>query len=268
VGIVDRDWVTADHKEAARKYIDFLLARPQQERAMTFGFRPSAVDVPLGAPFDAAHGVNPKEPQTTLEVPPPDVMDSVIRLWQQHKKHSSIVLVFDTSGSMNDDDKIGNARNGAMELLNVLSDDDSFALMPFNNVILSREAPQPLRASRARAVAKVSSLFASGGTALYDTIATAYDQQMASATKNSDKISAVVVLTDGADTNSKMPLNELLRRIRFDNESHTIRVFTIGYGTDAQKDVLQQIADATQAKFYVGTPQNIREVFKDISTFF
>jgi len=31
---------------------------------------------------------------------------------------------------------------------------------------------------------------------------------------------------------------------------------------------LKQIADATQANSYVGTPQNIVGVFRDISTFF
>ena len=76
----------------------------------------------------------------------------------------------------------------------------------------------------------------------------------------------MVVLTDGADTESKMKLEELMPRIRFDGEAHTIRVFTIAYGGDARKDILKQIADATQAKSYEGTPQNIVGVFRDIST--
>ena len=33
-------------------------------------------------------------------------------------------------------------------------------------------------------------------------------------------------------------------------------------------DDLQRIADATQAKSYKGTPENIRSVFRDIATFF
>jgi hypothetical protein len=60
----------------------------------------------------------------------------------------------------------------------------------------------------------------------------------------------------------------LLRQIKFDNERHTIRVFTIAYGDDAKKDILTQIADATQAKFYAGNQQNIRQVLREISTFF
>ena len=77
-----------------------------------------------------------------------------------------------------------------------------------------------------------------------------------------------MVLTDGADTESKMHLNDLMQRIQYDGETQTIHVFTIAYGKDAKKDILRQIAEATQAKSYDGTPKNIVEVFKDISTFF
>src|SRR5262249_5769044 len=57
IGIVQRDWVTAEHQEAAKDYIQYLLARPQQEKAIAYGFRPGSVDVPVAAPIDAAHGV-------------------------------------------------------------------------------------------------------------------------------------------------------------------------------------------------------------------
>ncbi len=267
-GIVERPWVTAEHREAAKKYVAFLLERPQQERALEFGFRPSAVDVPLGAPIDLAHGVNPKEPQTTLEVPSVEAMDAILKLWQEQKKRSNITLVFDVSGSMKQDRRIESARGGALELLKSLSDSDYFALIPFNQAVLANDDPAQLGTTRRQAEMKVKSLFADGGTALYDAILTAYRQQMDRAAANTGKISAIVVLTDGADTNSGTKLPDLLKQIRFDAELHNIRVFTIGYGADAQKDVLQKIADATQAKFYVGTPENIREVFKDISTFF
>src|SRR5262245_57476098 len=61
VGIVQREWVTPEIKEAADAYIEYLLARPQQERAMSYGFRPGDPSIPLGAPLDAAHGIDPKE---------------------------------------------------------------------------------------------------------------------------------------------------------------------------------------------------------------
>lgn len=267
-GIVDADWVTDEQREAAGKYLEFLLERPQQEHALQFGFRPALADVPLGAPIDAAHGVNPKEPQTTLDVPEADTMDSVIRLWRENKKHSNITLVIDVSGSMNDEGKIQNARLGAQELIQLLDKEDKFRLAPFNDKPLPTQPAGLIKEVRDRALRDAGSLIASGGTALYDTIATAYREQMENVKNSPDKISAVVVLTDGADTDSKLRLEQLLSMIKFDNENRAIRVFTIGYGSDAETSVLKKIAEATQAKFYEGKPENIREVFKDISTFF
>src|SRR5262249_23981330 len=66
VGVVQRDWVTAEHKEAAAKYIDYLLAKPQQEKALKSGFRPGLESIALAAPIDKEHGVDPKEPKTEL----------------------------------------------------------------------------------------------------------------------------------------------------------------------------------------------------------
>ena len=269
IGIVEREWVTPEHREAAKVYIQYLLQKPQQEKAITYGFRPGAVDVALAAPIDEAHGVDPKEPKTTLEVPSAPVIDAVLNLWQQKKKAANVVLVMDTSGSMNDDHKIQNAREGARQLVALLSDGDRLSLLPFNSKITWASQNVPIKTGRDELSRTVDTLFAQGGTALYDSIDTAYEYLLAqNPGDESDSILSVVVLTDGEDTESKMHLNELMDRVRFDGEVHKIHVFTIAYGSDARKDILGQIAQATQAKSYDGTPQNIVDVFKDISTFF
>ncbi len=266
-GIVDRDWVTPAHRKAARHYLDFLLARPQQEAALRFGFRPAAVEIPLGAPLDVAHGIDPQEPKTTLEVPSVEVMDGITRLWRMHKKRSNVALVIDVSGSMNDEDKIIYAREGAAKLVTMLGDEDQYSLLTFNNTSTWAQRKMLLNgAERQRAVTQVQGLFAGGGTALYDAV----DEACASLTAQPDldHISAVVVLSDGADTDSKISLDALLTRIRGTSERPAPRVFTIGYGKSAKSDVLKIIADATNGKFYVGTQRDIIAVFKDISTFF
>lgn len=268
VGVVNREWVTGEKREAAKIYIAHLLAKEQQARALPFGFRPASVDVPLGAPVDRAHGVDPKEPQSTLEVPPTEVMDAILKLWHSHKKHSNVTLVIDVSGSMNEGGKLEGARAGAQQLLALLGDEDEFSIMPFSRHPSWALQRAPLKTARAQAQQTLNGLYAGGGTALYDAISTAYAAHMASADADADKISAIVVLTDGDDTDSRMTLDQLLPSIRFDSERHTIRVFTIAYGKDARKDILQKIADATQAKFSEGDPKNIRAVLREISTFF
>jgi Ca-activated chloride channel family protein len=266
VGIVDRPWVTPAHKEAAKVYIQYLLSRPQQERAIAHGFRPGLVEVPLAAPIDVAHGVDPKEPQTTLEVPAPDVINGILDLWRDHKKRSDVTLVFDTSGSMQEEGKITSARDGAKQLISLLDDADEFTLVPFSTVVTTAGESVKVKTGRGAANTQIESLFPEGKTALYDAIAAAY-QRVTSRSKP-DRIQAIVVLTDGEDTSSKIKLEELLSRIKASAETRPVKVFTIAYGREANRQILQAIATATHARSYDGTPQNIVGVFKDVSTFF
>ena len=267
VGIVEREWVTPEHRDAARTYIQYLLARPQQEKAMQYGFRPAAVDVPLAAPLDADHGIDPKEPKTTLEVPPVEVINALLQLWKTEKKHSNVALVLDTSGSMSEENKLQNAKVGAKQLVQMLDESDTFSFLPFSSELHWSGQDVSVKQGREQLLQQIDSLFPGGGTALYDSIDAAYEH-LAGVSDPDSKIESVVVLTDGADTQSRMKLNDLMERIRYNGETRAIHVFTIAYGKDARKDILQKIADATQAKFYEGTPQNIVEVFRDISTFF
>jgi Ca-activated chloride channel family protein len=267
VGIVERDWVTPEHREAAKIYIQYLLARPQQEKAIEYGFRPASVDVSLASPLDAAHGIDPKEPKTTLEVPSVDVINGILQAWKTEKKHSNVVLVLDTSGSMREEGKMTNAKEGAKQLLQLLDDGDTFSFLPFSSDLGWAQKDAVMKDQRPQLAQQVDSLFANGGTALYDAIDAAY-QHLAAVQNPDAKIQAVVVLTDGEDTESKVKLDDLMQRIKYNGENRAIHVFTIAYGREARKDILQQIAEATQAKFYEGTPQNIVEVFRDISTFF
>ena len=266
VGIVNREWVTPERKAAAQIYIDYLLAKAQQEKALVYGFRPGSTDVAVGNPIDEAHGVDPKQPTTTLEVPPPDVIAAIQSQWDDsEKKPADIALVMDTSGSMQDDNKLTNAKAGAKQLVSLLGDKDEFSLLQFSDTSGWATKDQSLGESRKESNRAVESLFPGGQTALYDAVDQAYTHLQE---RPADHIRALIVLTDGDDNTSKEALSDLIKKIHADGETHTIRIFTIAYGRDAQKSVLEQIATATQGKAYEGTPGNIVEVFRDISTFF
>jgi Ca-activated chloride channel family protein len=263
-GIVEREWVTDEHREAATIYLAYLAEEPQQRRALESGFRPADPALKLDAPVDVAHGVQPQEPQTTLEVPQANVMKSIIELWKENKKHANVALVLDVSGSMKGE-KLDNAKQGALQLVEMLGVHDQLSLLPFNNTVAWAQKDLVMPADRGTAVQTVNSYFAAGGTAAFDAIAEA-NRHLQNA--KSDRISAIVVLTDGEDTDSRLKLPQLLDQIRSDNESKNVRIFTIGYGAASNASILEEIAEATEAKSFKGTPQNIREVFKEISTFF
>jgi Ca-activated chloride channel family protein len=268
VGIVDREWVTPERREAAETYIKFLLERPQQLTAIKYGFRPGSAEIPAGPPIDTAHGVDPKQPKTVLELPNTATVAAVRNLWLKNKRHARVTLVFDVSDNMNDRNKIAWARDGALDLLSFMSDADSFSIMPFNSRVLRDEEPQPLSDYRPTAEQSLSSLFARGGCSLYDTLSLAYQHVQRQQEEDPSRIAAIVVLSDGKDTTSKLTLEQLLAQIRYDFVQHTVRVFTIGYEAEDGTDVLKQISEVTQGRYYEGKQTNIREIFKDISTFF
>ena len=84
------------------------------------------------------------------------------------------------------------------------------------------------------------------------------------------RINAVVVLSDGADTESRRSKADALAaiRARSEGEGRQIRIFTIAYGSDAKSDVLEEIAAASAASAYSGDPQTIEAVYLQISSYF
>ena len=265
-GIVEREWVTPEHREAAQKYIDFLMAKPQQEKALRYGFRPGLESLPVTAPIDAAHGVNPQEPKTELQPPPAEVIQAARKLWRGNKKKAQVVVVFDTSGSMQSGGKMLNAKAGAKQLLSMLQDGDEASIISFSSKVNWVDKGIDIGKERDKLTKKVEGFFPAGETALYDAVEEGY-KYLEEASKPG-MINAVIVLTDGDDNKSKLNLNNLLKKVKIDYERKAIRVFTIAYGEDAKIDILKKIADATEAKSYEGTPSNIRAVFLDIGTFF
>ena len=133
VAIVDRPWVSAEHRRAAEAFITYMMAEPQQQKAMSFGFRPGNPAIKLTAPFDKEHGVDPLQPKTTLEVPSGELIEQSLALWKKCKKKANIVIVLDKSGSMKADGRMNGARDGAIEMLKMLNDKDSVSILSFDD---------------------------------------------------------------------------------------------------------------------------------------
>jgi ABC-type Fe3+ transport system substrate-binding protein len=85
--VIKADWVSSDKTKAAELFVDYLLSRPVQEKALVYGFRPAeptiALDQP-GSPFNqlAANGIRFDLPPE-VEVPPGDVLDTLLRFWDR-----------------------------------------------------------------------------------------------------------------------------------------------------------------------------------------
>jgi Ca-activated chloride channel family protein len=80
----------------------------------------------------------------------------------------------------------------------------------------------------------------------------------------------MVVLTDGQDTASTATLQQVIDQIQASQGEggNAIKIFTIAFGSDADKSVLQQIADPSGGKQYDSSPETIQKIYDDIATFF
>jgi len=265
--ILNAPWVTAEQREGAKDFETFLLAKPQQLAAIALGFRPSDPAIPLSAPLDAAHGVDTQQPKTILEVPSAEVITAAQALWRQTKKPVDVTVVMDISGSMAGD-KIAAARTSVGQFISLLDDNDRLAVNVFNNTITPLTPLTTLGPKRADVSRHVSALVEGGGTSLYDAVSQAYDDM----TANGDPkhIRALVVMTDGQDTDSNSSLDDLKAKISATSEEggNAIKIFTIAFGSDADQNVLTTIATAAGGQEYAADPKTISQTYAAIATFF
>jgi Ca-activated chloride channel family protein len=262
--VLDAPWVGAPEREAAAKLKAFLTSRDVQQQAMTrYGFRPGLVDIAVGAPIDAAHGADPKEPQTLLGSPGVRTLRTVIDTWKETKRGVDVVVVFDRSGSMGGA-RLRGAREGLLAFLHALRATDRAVLMTFNGQLDPPSAP----VAPAELAPRVEGIFADGETALYDAILRGRDVAEESAKTDKRHIHAVVVLTDGEDTSSKTKLPELMAKLTPAEQGGGVRIFTIGYGKEASEKILKDIAVRTGGAYYHGDVDNIRAVYDEIGSFF
>jgi Ca-activated chloride channel family protein len=115
---------TNEERQAAEQFFSFLLTPESQKLAMSYGFRPANIDVPLADPISAAYGVQPQGVQNILPIPPADVIVAAKNTWAQNRKRADIVLVVDVSGSMEDEGKLDQAKAGLETFLTRILPED------------------------------------------------------------------------------------------------------------------------------------------------
>ncbi len=267
--ILNSPWVSAEQRAAAELFKNFLLDQPQQELALKYGFRPAGVNVPVGAPIIPENGVDPQQPATLLEVPRPEVLAAIRGIWAANKKRVDVMAVLDVSGSMQEENRLEQAKAALRIFVEQLGDADGFGLTIFSDEAIVLSPISPIGPKRAEMLERIAGLVPDGQTRLLDTIAEAYS--VLAAEPPGQRIRAVVVLTDGLDNQSRRSSEELLALLRQDEGGYSIKVFTIAFGGDADVNLFKQIAEASGAKSYVGKPDepgNIERVYTDIAVFF
>jgi len=267
--VLDAPWVTPQAKDAARLFENFVLLPENQQRVLSFGFRPGNPQVALGDPITKAYGVDPDQPQNVLGLPDSPVLVRVLQLWGEQRKSARVLMVLDVSGSMGepaDDEgntKLDLAKQAAIDAMAQFKNDDEVGLRIFSTD-LSGTPPTdyvdvvpvaPIGGQREQLATRIRSLTPTQGTPLYTVAGDSYNLMRDG--YDPARINAVVLLTDGRNEDPKNNnLDGLLTNLRAGTEgqsSRPVRVFPIAYGKDADLGTLRRIAEATNAAAYDAT---------------
>ncbi len=166
----------------------------------------------------------------------------------------AVLLAFDTSGGMKDDGKLDQAKGAAKAFIAQMRPVDKLGLVQFDSAV---SVAAPFTGDRAVLTRKVDGLTAQGNTRLYDALSLAINEAA-----GAEGSKAVVLLTDGQDTESVVDLGQVQALAR----EKGIRIYAIGVGGDIDERVLTQIARTSGGAFYKAPAANdIAAAFKLMS---
>jgi Ca-activated chloride channel family protein len=268
-GIPNSDWVTDEQRAAARVFTDYVRSEIVQRKVMENGFRPVDPKISLGYPFTTELGVDPNQPTTILAEPDPDVIAAVQASWQYVKKQGDILLVIDSSGSM-EGDKIDQVRQAATKFIDNMPKQNRVGLTTFNESINALTPPDLVEKVGNEIRTNIASIQSGGSTALYDTLIATIDELQSSENGDGeDRIRAIVLLSDGQDTASQASLNDVLVKIDQARAGRNpILIIPVAYGSDADIAALNSIAQASSTKVQSGDPKDIQALLEIISSYF
>ncbi|HEX6578998.1 MAG TPA: extracellular solute-binding protein [Jiangellaceae bacterium] len=258
--ILEAEWVDESEAAVAEDLLAWLLDDDQQQRFAEAGFR--TADGGTGSLATEENGILTDQPSAVLGTPGADVLAAVRDAWEDYRKPARVLLVVDVSGSMGGQvegtgsTRIELAKQATIAALDNFAAQDSIGLW-----IFSSEAAQgigkPWRelvtvGLRDEVIGRVESAVAGlvpeGGTALYMTTRDAHAEMADRAEPSA--INAVVLLTDGLNEHSYTDLDAVLEQLGTEGTATGVRVFTIGYGEDADQETLELIASASRARSY------------------
>ncbi|WP_328870844.1 substrate-binding domain-containing protein [Streptomyces sp. NBC_00287] len=237
-----------------------------------YGFRTHERAVPKNSPLlNQANGILPKTELDPLSTPQDDVLKHLLDIWPAVRRPANVLLVIDTSGSMNDEilstgeSKLQRLKQAETELFSEFTGSDKVGLWKFSDAEdlgggtdLDYRELVPLGPYHGKVPELLSENFsaleAEGATGLYDTLDAATEAMRAK--YDPKAINAIVLLTDGRNEDrGSLTEDELLRHIG-DTSQDLVRVFTIAYGSEADerdkegRSVLERIADAGSGQAY------------------
>ena len=261
---------TDEERLAYNLFKQFLLSRDVQMLILRQGYRPTDLGIQLDqadSPIKTANGVDPAKPYTTLQIPSPSVVAVVRNAWQYTKRHTNIYLVSDVSGSM-EGAKLADAKAALRVFLDQIQGDlERVGLIAFATNVREVVPLTQMGEGRGALESAVDGLSSGGQTSLLDGVQLALVKLQD--LNDTERINAIVVMTDGKENRSRTTLNQLADQLRRASTSDLpVVVFCIAYGSDADFRTLEAISAASGGFTRQGDLETIKGLYKTLSTYF
>lgn len=172
------------------------------------------------------------------------------------RNYFDIVFTLDCSGSMDGNDKNGLSKECTYDFIRQLYDGDFFTVLKFNDtvepVLYGQRVEEVM--SWENVSREIQGIAAGGGTNIESAL-----EMSGEYCGGQDREAAgelIVLLSDGQASVS----DEVIRQIK----SRGIKVITIGFGGDADEELLMHIADETGGRYYKAGEDDIAGIFEKI----
>lgn len=244
--LVKFNWTTPIQQAALEKFADFATSEEMQR---------------LGA----QQGHEQTQYLQTGEFPPipsGDVLKTAQALWKKRKDGGQTVymeLVVDTSGSMDERNKLGAVQKALRFASNQINAGNQIGLITFSDKPIRRMALAPFdELERKRLFEAIDRLQADGTTALYDGLAVGLASLLEKQQTDPDGKFYILLLTDGERTGG-LSFKQLKKVI----EASNVRVYPIAYG-DINQEELEVLAEMRETNVYQGTPEKVQVLLKNL----
>lgn len=174
---------------------------------------------------------------------------------------AALTFVIDTSGSMDRDDRLGLVKESLSILVDELDDDDTVAIVTYDNSSGIVLEPTSVR-DRNEILDAIDALRPGGSTNLEAGLRQGY--ALADDAFRRDGINRVVLASDGVANVGVTDPDQLARMIR-DDADRGINLVTVGFGMGNFNDVtMEQLADQGDGFYaYVDTEDEAERLFED-----
>jgi Ca-activated chloride channel family protein len=165
-------------------------------------------------------------------------------------------------------DKLSQAQEAALLFLDNIELQNRVGLITFNSQVVVEIPLANLETNKGALQETIRSLVAEDNTALYDALIQSIDM-FEQGDDTDDRIRAIVLLSDGADTASASQIRDAKQVIEARRgDRNPVIVIPVAYGADADIQTLNSIARSSATKVQSGDPSSISALLELISSFF